>query len=395
MLASVSIDIVIRLFVHCSTKSTYSKRLCFTTSEKCASVWSWQYVYFACDRTDFINLTAVNTNAIVQNRLTEQFVLNVIHQSTEKFCLNWVRKLFSIFCSQILLNLCNCLTTANFAVFEAGFFQKWSCFSLNSLSIFQSYIKRIQRKLFLTGLLYEFFLEQTHISNELLSAFQSSKHQFLRNFVSTTFYHCKAVFSSGNNDFKVALFNLFECRVDNVFTVQISNTAGSNRTVEWNIRNTSCSRSGNNSKNILSMNTIARNTGWNNLKFVTKRWLKKRAHRAVNKAANQNFLVLWPSLSLNKATRNLSGSIEFFVILNSYRHKILTFRYSRRSTNSCNNSGSAPLSVNTSISLFTDFSSFKDEIGISKFVGYSFYRHHFSPTHVTTSDACFFLYKKK
>ena len=147
--------------------------------------------------------------------------------------------------------------------------------------------------------------------------------------------------------------------------------------MEWNIRNTSCSRSCDYGKNILSVNAIARNTSWNNLKFVTKRWLKKRAHWAVDKARYQNLLVLWTTFALNKTTRNLSGSIEFFVVLNSYRHKILTFCYARRSTNSCNNSGSAPLSVNTSISLFTDFSSFQDEIGISKFVGYSFYRHNF------------------
>ena len=179
MLASVSINIIIRLFVHCSTKSTYSKRLSFTTSEECRSVWSWQYVYFAGDWTDFINLTAIYTNAFIKNRLAEELVLNVIHQSTEKLSLNRVRKLFSIFCSKVSLNLRNCLTTADLAVFEACFFQKWSCFSFNSFSVVQSYIKRIQRKLFLTSLLYKLFLQETHISNELLSTLQSSEHQFL------------------------------------------------------------------------------------------------------------------------------------------------------------------------------------------------------------------------
>ena len=291
-------------------------------------MWSWQYVYFTSDWADFVNLTAVNTNSFVQNRLTEKFVLNVIHQSTEKFCLNWVRKLFCIFSSKVLLNLSNCLTTTDFAIFETSFFKKWSCFSFNSFCIFQSNIKRIKWKFFFSCLLNKFFLKQTHICNESLSLFQSTKHNFFRNFVSTTFYHCKAVFSSGNNDFKFTLFNLFECWVDDVFTVQISNTTSSNRTVEWYIRNTSSSRCSDYSKNILCMNTIARNTCWNNLKFMTKRWFKKRTHWTVNKTANQNFFILRTTFTFYKTTRDFSGSIEFFIVLYSNRHKILTFCYS-------------------------------------------------------------------
>ena len=275
------------------------------------------------------------------------------------------------------MDFCNRNSTILFSILETSFFQKRSSFFFNSLSIFKSNIKRIQRKLFFSSFFYKLFLQKTHFLNKFFSFCKSTKHYFFRNFVCTTFYHCKTVFCTSNNNFHISFFNLLESRIDYIFTVQKTNTTCSNRTMKRNVRNTSSSRSSKNSKNILSMFTISRNTSRNNLQFMTKRRFKKRTHRTVNKTTYQNFLILRTTFTLYKTTRNFSRSIKFFIVLNSNRHKILTFCYSAGSTNCCNNGSSAPLSVNTTISLLTDFTSFQDKISITKSVSNSFYSHIF------------------
>ena len=178
----------------------------------------------------------------------------------------------------------------------------------------------------------------THLSNKFLSFFQSTKHQFFRNFLCTTFNHCETFSSSSYNDFKLTFFDLFVSWVDNIITINITNTTSCNWSVKWNIRNCNSSRRCDYSKNIRWVDLVRRNTSRNNLNFATKSHIKKWTHRTVNKTRNQDFFILWTTFSFNKSSRNFSCSIIFFVIINCYRNIIQSFLSCSRSTNCCDNS---------------------------------------------------------
>ena len=76
---SVPVNIIISLFIHCSTQSTNCKRLSFTASEQSRTMRHRQNIDFAGNRTDFIALTTINTHTVIKNRLSQKFILNIIH----------------------------------------------------------------------------------------------------------------------------------------------------------------------------------------------------------------------------------------------------------------------------------------------------------------------------
>ena len=103
---------------------------------------------------------------------------------------------------------------------------------------------------------------------------------------------------------------------------------------------------------------VGRNTGRYNLNLTAKGYLKQGAHRSVNKARNKNFLVLRATFTLDKSTRNLSGGVVFFVVINSYGNKIKSLTSLARSTGCGNNGGTAKLSLDRTIGLLCQATSF-------------------------------------
>ena len=125
------------------------------------------------------------------------------------------------------------------------------------------------------------------------------------------------------------------------------------------------------------MDSVRANAGRNNLDFASERHFKKRTHRAVDKAADQDFLVLGAAFALDKASGDFSGGIKFFVVFNSNRNVVHSFNYRARSANCGDYRSSGELGIDAAVGLLADFSGFKNQFLVADFVSHSFYRQFF------------------
>ena len=247
------------------------------------------------------------------------------------------------------------------ALYKASFFHLGHGFCQHGILVFQCSSGRTKRKLFLSSQLAKLILKMTHISNEFLSLSQSTQHDFLGNLLGTTFYHGKAFCCSCYNNFQVSLVNLLVGGVNNVLSVNIGHTNTSNGAVKRNVGNNNSGRTGDYSQNVRWVHLVGGNTGWYNLNLTAKGYLEQGAHGAVNKAGNENFLVLWATFTLNKSTGNLSSGVVFFVVINSYGNKIKSLTSLAGSTGCGNNGGTAKLSVDRTVGLLCQTTSFQNQ----------------------------------
>ena len=237
VLASLAVDVVVRLLVLQGSQSCHGQRLGLAAGEQGASVRSGQNVHFASNRADFVALSSVDAHSFVQNGLAQKLVLDVVEQGVKELFLGFVLKLLGVFGGDLLFHGLDGFAAGLLAGAEVGFLYKRSGLGFDFGGVGQCHVKRRERKLFLSGLLYQLFLKQAHVGDELLRLVKGSKHHFLAGFVGAAFYHSEAVFCSGHYDFKLSLFLLLERGVDDVFSVQVTYAASGDRSVEGNVRN--------------------------------------------------------------------------------------------------------------------------------------------------------------
>ena len=204
-------------------------------------MWTRKNVYFTCNRADFVAFASVDTKSLVQNALAQEVVLDVIKTLIKEFFLNFIFELFCVSFNNLFFSSADCISAVIFTILEACFFQKWSSFCNECVFVFKFYSKWSKREFFLAAFCNKFFLKFTHCCDKALCLIKSAEHNFFADFVCTAFNHSKAVFCTGNYDFQLSFFLLLECRVNNIFTVDVSNAGSSNRSVERNVRNAYCS----------------------------------------------------------------------------------------------------------------------------------------------------------
>ena len=142
MLASVSVNIIVNLFVQRCSECSYCKRLCFASCKQCRAVRVGKYIDFAGYRPDFIAFSAVDAYSVIQNRFAQEFKLNIVKKRIEKTLLDFIFKLLSIFCNELFAHCIDCLASILLSVAECGFFYKRSRFRFNFFRIFKFYVKR-------------------------------------------------------------------------------------------------------------------------------------------------------------------------------------------------------------------------------------------------------------
>ena len=371
--ASVSVDIVVGLFVERRTERRHRERLRFAARKECRTVRARQHVDFARDRTDFVALASVYAHAFVEDRFAQQLILNVVHERAEELFLHFVRKLFGVFFGDFIFDRFDCGAPLHFAVTETRFFHERRRFGFDRFRICKRHRKRRERELFFAAQFLQLFLQSAHFRDKALRFFERTEHHVFRRFVRAAFDHRKALGGTRNDDFQIGLFDLRKRRIDDVFAVQICDAAGGNGSVKRNVRNRHRSARRDNRNDILRVNAVGGNAGRHDLNFASERHFEQRPHRPVDKARDEDLFILRPPFPLYKAAGNLSRSVKFFVVIDGDRNIIHTLDRIVRCAHRRNDRRSAPLSEYAAVCLFAYPSRLQNQVGVSDSRSYSLY----------------------
>ena len=131
----------------------------------------------------------------------------------------------------------------------------------------------------------------------------------------SAFDHRDALTGSGHDDVEIGLFDLLECGVDDIFTIDKSHADTGDRSVERNIGDGDCGTCRVDCDDIRCVDLVCGDDCGNNLDLAAEGLVEQRAHRTVDETAYEDLLVLRLGFSLEEASGDLSGGIVLLVVL--------------------------------------------------------------------------------
>ena len=151
------------------------------------------------------------------------------------------------------------------------------------------------------------------------------QHNFFGQFLGFGFNHQNTFFGSGNNQIKVKAGDILHRRVDDEFTVFVTNARRANRTHERDTGNGEGGRTADQGDDVWIVFQIMRYDGCHNLHFVEEVFREERADWAVDQTGSQRFFLRWTGFALEEATRDFTGGVCFFLIMDGKGEEILAF----------------------------------------------------------------------
>ena len=79
-------------------QSSYCQRLCLSAGKQCGSVYAGKQSYFAGNRTDFVQSTAIRTDFVHRNHVTDNFLCQMVKAICYRSCMIGIYFLEVIFC---------------------------------------------------------------------------------------------------------------------------------------------------------------------------------------------------------------------------------------------------------------------------------------------------------
>ena len=222
--------VVNEFFVELGAECASSESLSFATGEHCRSVRAWQVVGPASDWADFGGLTAIETQAFVENATAHSVALDFVEVALHHHCLffafflrngfyKFIESFLEGFVAPLLVgaaSLSHCvalrinLGTHTFVkFFVVGFV---AVFALND-----------------ANLLCKFLLSHTHRLDSVVCCLEGCNEVVFAYFVHFTFNHHNIVISCTYHQFHVCVLQLFEGWVDDEFSVDASYAHFGNR----------------------------------------------------------------------------------------------------------------------------------------------------------------------
>ena len=123
-------------------------------------------------------------------------------------------------------------------------------------------------------------------------------------------------------------------RVEDVIPVSVANLGSADRPCERHSGDSQGSGCADHGRNLRVDVRVERHNSGNNLYFVREALREQRPNRAIDEAADENFLLTGPSFAFEKPTRDLARSIGFLLVVDRKREKVPA-RIGNLSTDRC------------------------------------------------------------
>ena len=211
-----------------------TQNLCLSARKQTRAVSTLEESYFTRYGANFVNLTAVRTNLVDSNHVTNDFFNHLLCNRCH------IGLIIRINVGKVFVNIrfngIHLFFTSHLVGIENSFLHLGFAIGMNS---FHNICRRFFFNKFL--LRYADFIEERQLEFNDLANFFMSKHDSIENiafryFFSAAFNHENSVFCAGYDNIHVALFTLFHCRVNNKITVYTTDTNACNRTCKGNVR---------------------------------------------------------------------------------------------------------------------------------------------------------------
>ena len=199
---------------------------------------SRQHSGLAPDRPDFVQLSVVRADSLVQNHGSYSFLGYIVKYGVD------ILGTFRIDFREVFLGL-NLNSVHVFKSFKLvrsvyGLSHLRGCiFSYCSIDFFRRLVES-HFLLRLANFSYNLFDKLYDFLDFLVSEKNCIKHFHFRNFVGSGFYHHDGVFGTGNCHVHVGFFPLLQSRVDNKLTVNSAYYYGACRAIPRNVRSCQC-----------------------------------------------------------------------------------------------------------------------------------------------------------
>ena len=161
----------------------------------------------------------------------------------------------------------------------------------------------------------------THL---LMTKHDRTEHDLFGQLLRFGLHHQHRRLGTGHDQIQLRLGQLGNGRIEHVLAINVANTGGAHRAIEWNTCNTQRSRRANHRRDVRIDVRVDRQHMQNDLHFIEIPFREQRTNRAIDQARGQRLFFRRTAFALEKAARNTAGCISFFDVINGQWEKILT-----------------------------------------------------------------------
>ena len=290
-----------------------SESLGLTAGEDRRSMHTRQGADFTIEFAKVAKSTSVGANAFFHDGQAEGFLLNVFEDLLD-FELGGLRKLLLDSGFHFVAEGSHFLTTLNLG---GGVDRIFDSVTGDGVSDFEKVLLGHGDgvvTLGLTGEFHEFFLGFDDLRNGSLGEVERLFKLSVGNLVSRPFDHNDVGLVPHVDEVEVAVFTLFESRIDHEFSVDASHANGTNGTGEGNIGNRKCGGCAVHGENVGVVFLISTQKKSDDLGIVEIALGEERTQRTVGHAACQDLFFGRTTFTLEVATGECSGCRSAFLV---------------------------------------------------------------------------------
>ena len=374
----VAVQSVDDLFVVAGAEGGNNQTLGFAASEQSRTVRTWQQASFTNDRANLIQCTTVDALTFFNNRTTENRGFELFQRGAEV-------AVFELFFGQGRFDCFFCSSNSSNAFLFVG--DRVGSAHLLFASCFHNFVEvRVVRRSELERLFCGFFCQiNDQVDNRLdllVSKVHSAEHFCFGQLVSFGFNHHHSVFGACNNQIEALLgvgaqvLHVVNFGVEDVFTINETNAATSDRAHERRARDGQCSRSSDHRNDIGIVDEVVAQHGAHQQNFVFEARNEQRADRTVDQARSQCFFFGRARFALKETARNFTGGIVFLLVVNRQGEEVLTGFLFLSKGHVCHNRGFAKGGNHGAVSLTGNLAGFQSERFFAPLDGFFHFIEH-------------------
>jgi hypothetical protein len=303
------------------TESGDVEYLSLASGEECGTMDSGNEVDFTFDRSDLIEFTAGESDMVSKDTMTD-LIFDAFVEDIED--LSFVI-LFTKLSDELFAKFSAARFTGGFGKVghsDAKFVAADADDFVDEFGIMfddRSFIFRM------TDLSDDGFLELDEFLVSFMSTFDSLENDGLGDFLHAGFDHTDILFGGSNDKVHLTVFHLRKCGIDDEFAVDVTDSAGADRTGKRYAGHTEYEGTADHGKGIGIVLTVGGKDGHDDLDISSPGLRKKRSERSVSDTRSEDSFFSRSAFSSDETAGDLAGCIKLFLIFDCKRKEIDAF----------------------------------------------------------------------
>ncbi len=353
------------LLVLTGTKGNNSQCLGFTAGEDRGAVRTRQNRNFAHDRTNVGTGTTIDTLAGFQDRTANDVFFQILDDRG-----NFAFKRIGNFITKFLDDVClGSRNSSRTLLFDNMCISSGQAFGAQRSNFFDQCVVTFRKFCNVTRLFGCFFGQiNDQVENALelfVTELHGAKHDVFGQLGCFGFNHHHAIAGTGNNQIQIAFLDRFGRRVEQVFTILVTNAGSTNRAKERQTGNGQGRRGTDHGNHVRIVFHVVRQNGTNDLGVVAVLRVEQRTDRTVDQTRNKGFFFRRAAFTFEEATRDFASGKCFFLVVNRQREKVDIRARLFGANSSTQDNGFTVGNLDGTICLTGDFTGFENQFGIA------------------------------